>query len=173
MLNITNYQGNANQNHKEILPHTCQNGYCQKRPQKNKYWKNVEEKEPYYTVGENVNSCSHYGKGYEVPQNTDNRTDISSVQSLSNVWLCNPRDCSTPGFPVHHQLLELAQTQVHWVGDAIQSSHPLLSPSPSVSNLSQYQSLFQGVSSSHQVHKVLEFQLQHQSFQWIFRNEFL
>ena len=87
----------------------------------------------------------------------------------SCLTLYDPMDCSTPGFPVHHQLLELAQTQVHRVGDAIQLSHPLLSPSPPAFNLSQRQGLFQWVSSSHQVAKVLEFQLQHQSFQWIFR----
>ena len=74
--------------------------------------------------------------------------------------LCNPMDCSTPGFPVHHQLPELAQTHVHWVGDAIQLSHPLSSPSPTFSH-SQHQGLFQLVSSSHQVAKVLEFRLQH------------
>ena len=74
-------------------------------------------------------------------------------------------DCSTPGFPVHHQLPKLAQTQVHRVGDAIQSPHPLSSPFPPAFSLSQYQGLFQGVSSSHQVAKVLELQLQHQSFQ--------
>ena len=82
--------------------------------------------------------------------------------------LCDPMDCSTPGFPVHHQLPELAQTHVHRVGDAIQPSHPLLSPSPAF-NLSQHQGLFQRVSSSLQVAKVLEFQLQHQTFQRIFR----
>ena len=81
--------------------------------------------------------------------------------------LCNPMDCSTPGFPVHHQLLELAQIQIHWVSDAIQPSHPLSSPSPLPFNLSQNQGLFQRVSSSHQVAKLLEFQLQHQSFQWM------
>ena len=73
--------------------------------------------------------------------------------------LCNPVDCSTPGFPVHHQLPEPAQTHIHQVGDAIQPSHPLSSPSPSAFNLSQHQGLFQGVSSSHQVAKVLEFHL--------------
>ena len=72
-------------------------------------------------------------------------------------------------FPVHHQLRELIQAHVHQVGDAIQSSHPLLSPSPPAFKLSQYQSLFQWVSSLHQVAKLLEFQFQHQSFQWIFR----
>ena len=73
---------------------------------------------------------------------------------------------STPGLPVHHQLLEFPQTHVHRVGDAIQPSHPLSSPSPPAPNLSQHQGLFKWVSSSHPVAKVLEFQLQHQSFQW-------
>ena len=75
-------------------------------------------------------------------------------------------DCSMPGFPVHHQWLELTQTHVHWAGDAIQPSHPLSSPSPPALNLSQHQGLFKWVSSSHQVAKVLESELQHQSFQW-------
>ena len=78
--------------------------------------------------------------------------------------LCNPMDCSTPGFPVLSYLLELAQTHVHLVGDAAQPSCPLLSPSPAF-NLSQHQGLSQCVGSSHQETKVLEFQLQHQSFQ--------
>ena len=73
--------------------------------------------------------------------------------------LCNPIDCSTPGLPVHHQLREFTQTHVHWVGDAIQSSHPLSSPSPPALNLSLHQGLFQWISSLHQVAKVLEFQL--------------
>ena len=83
--------------------------------------------------------------------------------------LCDPMDCSTPGLPVHHQLPELAQTHIHWVGDAIQPSHPLLSPSPPALNLSQHQGLFKWASSLHQVAKVLEFQLQLQSYQWILR----
>ena len=91
----------------------------------------------------------------------------------SCLTLCDPMDCSTPGIPVHHQLPEHTQTHVHRVGDAIQPSHPLLSPSLPGFNLSQHQDLFQWVSSSHQVAKVLEFQLQHQSFQWIFRTDFL
>ena len=70
---------------------------------------------------------------------------------------------------VHHQLLEFTQTHVHWVCDAIQPSYPLSSPSPPAFNLSQHQGLFKWVSSSHQVAKVLEFQLQHQSFQGTFR----
>ena len=79
--------------------------------------------------------------------------------------LCGPMDCSMTGFPVHQRLPELTQTHVHQVSDAIQQSHPLSSPSPPALNLSQQQGLFQGVNSSHQVAKVLEFQLQHQSFQ--------
>ena len=82
---------------------------------------------------------------------------------------CKPMDCSTPGFSVLHHLPELAQTHIHWVGDAIQPSHPLLSPSPPALNLSQHQGLFQWVGSSHQVAKGLQLQCQHRSFQWIFR----
>ena len=70
-------------------------------------------------------------------------------------------NCSTPGLPVHHQLLEFSQTHVYQVGDAIQPSHPLLSPSPPAPNSSQHQGLFKWVSPSHQVAKGLEFQLQH------------
>ena len=84
---------------------------------------------------------------------------FSSVAQLCPT-LCNPMDCSTPGFPVYHQLPELAQTLVHWVGDAIQPSHPLSSTFPAF-NLFQHQSLFKWVSSLHQVAKALEFQLQH------------
>ena len=86
--------------------------------------------------------------------------------------LLDPMDCSTPGFPVLHYLLEFPQTHVHWVDEAIQPSNPLLLPSPPAFN-SQHQGLFQWVSSSHQVVKVLELQLQHQSLQWIFRADFL
>ena len=94
---------------------------------------------------------------------------ISSV-TQSCPTLCDPMNCSMPGLPVHHQLPEFTQTHVHRVGDAIQPSHPLLSPSPAL-NLSQQQGLFKWVSSSHQVAKVLEFQLQHQSFQWTPRTD--
>ena len=79
--------------------------------------------------------------------------------------LCDPMNRSTPGLPVHHQLLEFTQTHVHRVSDATQPSHPLSSPSPLAPNPSQHQSLFQWVNSLHEVTKVLEFQLQHQSFQ--------
>ena len=87
--------------------------------------------------------------------------------------LCDPMNHSTPGLPVHHQLLEFTQTHVHWVGDAIQPSHPLSSPSPPAPNPSQHQGLFQWVNSSQEVAKVLEFQLQDQSFQWTPRTDFL
>ena len=86
---------------------------------------------------------------------------------------CDTMDCSMPGFPVHHQLPELTQTHAHWVSDGIQPSHLLLYPSLPAFNHSQHEGLFQWVSSSYQVAKVLEFQLQHQSFQWIFRTDFL
>ena len=97
---------------------------------------------------------------------------FSSVAQLC-LTLCNPMDCCTPGFPVYHHLPKLAQTHVSWVGDYIQPSHPLSSPSPPAFNLSQHQGFFKWVSSSHQVAKVLEFQLQHQSFIWVFRTGFL
>ena len=98
-----------------------------------------------------------------------NNSPLISVQfssvAQSCPTLCNPMNHSTPGLPVHHQLPEFTQTHVSWVSDAIQPSHPLSSPSPPAFNLSQHQGLFQWVSSSHQVAKGLEFQLQHQSFQ--------
>ena len=94
-------------------------------------------------------------------------TCLSMVQfssvAQSCLTLCDPMDCSMPGLPVHHQLPEFIQTHVHWVGDAIQPFHPLSSPSPPTFNLSQHQGLFKWVSSSHQMAKVLEFQLQQQS----------
>ena len=87
----------------------------------------------------------------------------SSSVTQSCPTLCDPMDCSTPSLPVHHQLLEFTQIHVHWVSDAIQPSHPLLSPTPPAFNLSQHQDLFKWVSSLQQLAKVLEFQLQHQS----------
>ena len=105
------------------------------------------------------------------------RSHISSVHFSSVIHscliLCDPMDYSMPGFPVHHQLPELAPTHVHQLGDAIQPSHPLSSPSPPAFNLSQQQGLFQWVSSSHQGAKVMELQFQSQPFQWIFRTDFL
>ena len=103
---------------------------------------------------------TYYVKGSACPSSVQ----FSSVaQSCST--LCDPMNCSTPGLPVHHQLPEFTQTHVHRVSDAIQPSHPLPSPSPPAPNPSQHHSLFQWVNSSHEVAKVLEFQLQHHSFQ--------
>ena len=95
--------------------------------------------------------------------------ELFSSVAQSCLTLCDPMDCSTPGLPVHHQLPEFTQTHVLGVGDAIQPSHRLSSPSPPAFNLSQHQGLFQWVGSSHQVAKGLEFPLQHQSLQWTFR----
>ena len=97
---------------------------------------------------------------------------FSSVTQLCPT-LCDPMNRSTPGLPVHHQLLEFTQTHVHRVGDAIQSSHPLSSPSPPAPDASEHQGLFQWISSSHEVAKVLVFQPQHQSFQWTPRTDLL
>ena len=106
---------------------------------------------------------------------------INGKTKINHIWhiycsvaqscptLCNPMDCSTPGFPVHHHFPEFAQTHIYWVSDAIQSSGSL---SPRAFSLSQHQDLFQRVSSSHQVAKVLELQFQYQSFQWVFRVDF-
>ena len=97
---------------------------------------------------------------------------FSSVTQLCPI-LCDPTNCSMPVLPVHHQLPESTQTHVLWVGYAIQPSHLLLFPSPPALNLSQHQGLFKSVSSSNQVAKILEFQLQHQSFRWLFRTDLL
>ena len=113
-------------------------------------------------------------------QNRNRVTDVGNKHTVqfssvaqSCPTLCDPRDYSRPGLPVHHQFPELTKTHVHWVSDAIQPALPLSSPSPPAFNLSQHQDLFQWVSSSHQVAKVLEFQLQHQSFQWTLRTDLL
>ena len=115
----------------------------------------------------------------------DNAKECSNYYTIAliSVWfnlvthscpnLCYLMDCSMPDLPVHHQLLEFTQTHVHWVGDAIQPSHPLSSSSPPTFNLSQHQSLFEWVSCSHQVAKILEFLRQHQSSECIFRTDFL
>ena len=123
--------------------------------------------------------CSPWGHrvGQDWVTNTQSNKNNAVEPIVNKLWfiivlvtqlcqtLCNPMNCSMPGFPVLHYLLEFAQSPVHWVGDTIQPSHPLLLSSPAF-NLSQHQGLFQWVSSSHQVANVLE--LQHQSFQWIF-----
>ena len=97
---------------------------------------------------------------------------FSRVQSLSHVQLCDSMNRSRPGLPVHHQLLEFTQTHVHRVSDDIHPSQLLSSPSLPALNSSQHRGLFQ-VNSSHEVAKVLEFQLQHQSFQWTPRTDLL
>ena len=97
---------------------------------------------------------------------------FSSVAQLCPT-LCDPMDSSTPVLLVHHQIPEFTQTHVHWVSDAIQPSHPLSSPSLPAFNLSQHHGLFKWVRSSHKMAKVLEFQLQHQSFRWTPRADFL
>ena len=123
----------------------------------------------------NAKECTSY---CTIALNSDNSKVMLKIDQFTSVTqscptLCNPMDCSMPGLPVHHQLLEFTQTHVHWVGDAIQLPHPLSSPFPPAFNLSRHQGLFKWVSSSHQVAKVLEFQIQHWSFQWTFRTDFL
>ena len=103
-----------------------------------------------FRAGELTTKCSQLSLFVNV--------QFSSVAQLCPT-LCDPMNHSTPGLPVHHQLLEFTQTHTHRVGDAIQPSHPQASPSPPTPNPSQHQSLFQWVSSSHEVAKVLEFQL--------------
>ena len=109
----------------------------------------------FYLYVESQNKLIDPGKRFSSVQ-------FSSV-AQSCPTLCDPMNHSTPGLPVHHQLPESTQTHAHQVGDATQPSHPLLSPSPPSPNPSQHQGLFQWVNSLHQVAKVLEFQLQHQS----------
>ena len=117
----------------------------------------------YFVISDSYLSISEGGITYRIGQFR------SVAQWYQTPW--DPMDCSTPGLPVHYQLPEFTHTLVRWVGDAIQPSH--LSSSSPTFNLPQHQGFFRRVSSSHQVAKVLEFQLQHQSFQWIFRTDFL
>ena len=102
--------------------------------------------------------------------NLENSVQFSSVQfssvAQSCLTLCDPMNHSTPGLPVHYKLLEFTQTHAHRIGDAIQRPHPLSAPSSPAPNPSKHQGLFQWVNSSNEVAKVLEFQLQCQSFQW-------
>ena len=120
-------------------------------------------------------SCSHCLFLVLICTSLMNKVKLCLVSSVAQscLTLCDPMDCSTPGLPVHHQLPEFTQTPVRRASDAIQPSHPLLSLSPPTFNHSQHQGLFKWVSSSHQVAKALKFQLQHQSFQWVFRTDFL
>ena len=108
----------------------------------------------------------------EKQENSRKTSQFSSV-SQSCPTLCDPMNRSTPGLPVHHQLLEFTQTHAHQIGDAIQPSHPLSSPSPPAPNPFQHQGLFHWVNSLHEVAKLLKFQLQHQSFQRTPRTDLL
>ena len=116
-------------------------------------------------------SRQEYWSGVPVPSPYVNYKVSSVAQSCQS--LCDSMNRSTPGLPVYHQLPEFTQTQVHRVNDAIQPSHPLSSPFPPALNPSQHQGLFQWINSSHEVAKVLEFQLEHQSFYWTPRTNLL
>ena len=149
LLTTIPFRYELNQIYNGISPHSGQNGHHQKL-QTIHAGEVMEKRECFCTVCGNVNWHSHYGRWLSV--------QFSSV-AQSCPTLCDPMNCSTQGLPVHHQLPEFTKTHVHRVGDAIQLSHPLLSPSPPAPNPSQHQSLFQWVNSSHEVAKVLEFQL--------------
>ena len=117
-----------------------------------------------------ISHHKHHSPHPHPEENPNPSVQFSSV-AQSCPTLCNPMNRSTPGLPVHHQFPEFTQTHAHWVDDAIQPSHSLASPSPPTPNPSQNQGLFQWLNSSHKVAKVLEFQLQHQSFQWTPRTD--
>ena len=140
----------------------------------NDYWKqgNIETLEKYITKCGRITTVNSQKGSLTRRAAIQSSFQFSSVIQLCPT-LCDPIDCSTPGLPVHHQLPEFIQTHVHWVGDAIEPSHPLSSPSHPTFNLSQHQGLFKWVSSLHQVAKVLELKLQHQSFQWTLRIDLL
>ena len=150
--------------------------WCYLKKLQSKIWKNQTVSKSHNCIPEE-NLKIHIGK-----QNCSTLTKVKiavsgtyqilpSMQWNRNIWsiirsvaqscptLCDPMNRSTPGLPVHHQLPEFTETHVHWVSDANQPSHPLSSPSPLAPNPSQRQSLFQWVNSSHEVAKVLEFQL--------------
>ena len=128
-------------------------------------------------IGQNLQNDkgSRLSSDFQMENEHQGTAAISSVQFSPSVVSDSlpPHGLQHNRFPVHHQPLEFTQNHVYWVSDAIQPSHPLSSPSPPTFNLSQHQGLFKWVSSSHQVAKVLEFQLQHQSFQWTPWNDLL
>ena len=121
-------------------------------------------KQPQRLIDESIKKMQHTHAHTHTHTHTHRNIQFSSV-AQSCPTLCNPMNRSTPGLPVHHQLPEFTQTHIHQVSNAIQPSHPLLSPSPPAPNPSQHQSLFQWVNSSHEVAKALEFQLYYHSFQ--------
>ena len=132
----------------------------------------IQLSHPYMTIGKTIALTRWTFVGKVMSLLFNMLSQFSSV-AQSCPTLCDPMNHSTPGRPVHHQLPEFTQNHVHRVGDAIQPSHLLSSPSPPALNLSQHRGLFQWVNSSHEVAKVLEFQLQHQSFQWTPRTDLL
>ena len=134
------------------------------------YWNQLPCPSPEIFPVQRMNPCFQHCRQTIVWSTLEPTTNMLLMFQLC-LTLCDPIDCSTPGFPVLYYLLEFAQTHVYWVGDASQPSHPLWSPSPPALNLPQHQGLFQWLGSSNQVAKVLE--LQHQSFQWIFKVDFL
>ena len=149
-----------NPNYNEVSSHTSQNGHHQKM-YNNKFWRRCGKKATLlhcWWECKLIKPQEQYGDSFKNLEIKPPSVQFSSVQSLS-LTLCDPMNHSTPGLPVHHQLPVFTQTRVHWVSDAIQPSHPRSSPSPPASNPSQHQSLFQWVNSSHEVAKVLEFQL--------------
>ena len=135
-------------------------------------WRRKWQMTPVYLPGKSHGQSSLAGYNPWGHRTAGHNSATCSVAQLCPT-LCNPMNCSTPGLPVPHHLPKLAQAHIHCISDAIQSSHPLTPPSLSTLNLSQNQGLFQWVNCSHQMNKILELQLQHQSFQWIFRTDFL
>ena len=129
----------------------------------------TRDKQAFCGFEKRTSYCDNGIGSKEGERSSQSEFQFSSAAQLCPT-LCNSMNCNTPVFPVHHQLPALTQIHVHRVSDATQQSHP---PSPLIFNLSQHQGLFKWVSSLHQVAKVLEFQLQHHSFQWIFRTDFL
>ena len=138
------------------------------------YWSGVPSSTPLFYADWNLGNIN-FGRENLIVSFTLKELSVqfSSVQSLSSAQHFVTPWISSPGLPVDHQLPEFTQTHVHWVGDTIQPSHPLSAPSPLAPNPSQHQSLFKWVNSSHEVAKVLAFQLQHQSFQWTPRTDLL
>ena len=171
MLNISS-SGIRKLRPRWVLPRTCQEANIKKTASKKCCW-GCREKETGMWCGWECTIVQPRWRKWGFPQKLKTGTTIRSDQSIRCFRLCNPMDCSMTGFPVHHQLPESTQTHGHCVGDTIKPCHPLSSLSAPTFNLSQHQDVFQWVSSSQQLIKVLEFQLQLQYFQWIFRTDFL